>query len=515
MIYDQETTANCAQCGKVTRGNYVSCSKCGKTLCDRCDVRGTGWWEEPHCADCKSKIGKENLSEAEKADLYGALSGMEGGLRQFLASADEPVAPMDAVIGATAKIADQVQAGAPVTSGEIGQIMSLVPAVSTSFAKIYELFKTAKESGAAAIEQVLGKVPAGKPRGPKKPPTDYSGIPDADIAKGIAELAPKFKTALAMVKDLGGKLADQTSAVLNNIDAGKTDGAEGVKSIVPLFLELRDSFGSYYSILNSMARRVNQLLNNVGHSKAKDAAAPGAEPVAEAMIVIPWGDEEFDGYDDGMLESGGGDVCHECGSAIRPGEGVPHTQKVRGNTMTLTSCPSCAQARKALRRRPSKAAAEPEGPEDRPDYSLPDYEESMPTDGKVRDAEGRLVSVRCRCGSDVDLTDLGGKDTSCSKCGRDYNSSGQELDLANYDEREDGDPDYEALKKRNKAMMEAKKAAAKKAKTEEIPVGAAGNLPAPSGAPPIGVETKISIPPMMQVERLVRSLKNQIIEGLK
>lgn len=377
------------------------------------------------------------LTEAEKSELYGSLSAMEGGLKQFLAAADEPAAPMDAIIAATSEIANQVKSGAQVTKGDVGQIIRLFPAVGASFDKVYELFKTAKLAGVDAIEQVQGEVPAGKPRGPRKPPADYSGIPDADVVKGIADMVPKFKTTLATVKDLGSKLVEQVSTILNDIDAEKSDGAEGVKAMVPLFLEFRDAVSPYYAIRNSMTKRVNQLLTSVGHSKTAPDAAGGAT-VGEELFTIPPEWEEFGDYDDGMLE-----------------------------------------------------------------------------DRRVRDAEGRLVSVRCRCGSSVDLTDLGGNDTSCSKCGADYNSSGQELDLAHHDERDDGDPDYEALKKRDKAMMEAKKAAAKKDKTEEIPVGAAGNLPEPSCAPPIGVEKKSALPPMMQVERLVRSLKAQIIEGLK
>ena len=37
----------CEQCGGSTRGNYVNCVKCGRLLCDRCDVRGSN--EEPEC----------------------------------------------------------------------------------------------------------------------------------------------------------------------------------------------------------------------------------------------------------------------------------------------------------------------------------------------------------------------------------------------------------------------------------------------------------------------------------
>lgn len=373
------------------------------------------------------------ISLREQADLYGSLSGLEGNLKTFLDAADQPAAPMDAVIDASSKIADQIKAGAQVTSGEVGQVMSLMPAVSASFDNVYKLIKSANAAGYEVAKQV-GANTTGAPR-TKKPPTDYSGIPDADIMKGVADLAPKFKAVLANVKDLGKQVADQASGALNDIDKQKSDGVEATKALVPTWVKFRDSTSGYYSILNSMARRVNQLLTNIGHSKTD---APKGEPVTETMIVIPWGDE-FGDYDDGMLEV---------------------------------------------------------------------------NDARVRDAEGKVVSTRCKCGAKVDLTDLGGHDTECPKCGQPYNSFGQAL-KRDHDEREDGDMDYESLKKRGKAMIEARKAAAKKAKTEEIPVGAAGNLPKPSSAPPIGVETKISLPPMMQVERLVRSLKNQIIEGLK
>jgi hypothetical protein len=45
-----------------------------------------------------------------------------------------------------------------------------------------------------------------------------------------------------------------------------------------------------------------------------------------------------------------------------------------------------------------------------------------------RDEEGRVISVKCPCGATVSLEDLRGSDTSCDKCGRDFNSSGQELE---------------------------------------------------------------------------------------
>lgn len=299
----------------------------------------------------------------EQTDLYGALSGLEASLKPFLASVGEPSGPIDAVIDATSKISKQTADGAPVRAGEVAQVMNLVPKVSTAFDKVYDLFKIAREAG-YEVAKLVGAPTKGASR-PKKAPTDYSGIPDTDIMTGIAGLAPKFKDVMANVEALGKNVSDQVRRALDNMDAGKSDGVEDAKALVPTFVQFRDSVSGYYSILNSMARRVNQLLTNIGHSKL-DQPQQGAEPVAEALIVIPWGDE------------------------------------------------------------------------------FGEYE---------------------------------------------------------------GD-----------AMMEAKKTkteAKKKVTKEELPEGAAGNLPEPSSAPPIGVERKSPMPPMMHVERLVRDLKTQILEGLK
>jgi hypothetical protein len=375
---------------------------------------------------------------------------MEGGLKQFLAAADEPAAPMDAIIAATSEVANQVKSGAPVTKSDVGQIIRLFPAVGESFDKVYELFKTAKLAGVDAIEQVQGEVPAGKSRGPRKPSADYSGIPDADIVKGMADLVSKFRPTLATVKDLGSKLVAQVSTILNDIDAEKSDGAEGVKAMVPLFLEFRDAVSPYYAIRNSLQKRVNQLLTSVGSSKTAPDAA-GDAPVGEGLFIISPEWEEFGEYDDSMLER------RAVKEAADLGMGSEATIRVDNYT----------------------------------------GDELVALLKKGGAGDWRVTSTR-PIENEYDLT------------------SSQRVKR---DDVEAAFPDHVNWSMRNflregAPMQEAKKAA-KKTKTEEIPVGAAGNLPEPSCAPPIGVGKKSALPPMMQVERLVRSLKAQIIEGLK
>jgi hypothetical protein len=382
---------------------------------------------------------------------------MEGGLKQFLAAADEPAAPMDAIIAATSEVANQVKSGAPVTKSDVGQIIRLFPAVGESFDKVYELFKTAKLAGVDAIEQVQGEVPAGKSRGPRKPPADYSGIPDAEVVKGIADMVPKFKTTLATVKDLGSKLVAQVSTILNDIDAEKSDGAEGVKAMVPLFLEFRDAVSPYYAIRNSMTKRVNQLLTSVGSSKTAPDAA-GDAPVGEGLFIISPEWEEFGEYDDSMLER----------RAMQEATPRPSSRSV-GREVTIridgyTGDELVAHLKK-------NGAGDWRVTSSRPIETEFTMVASEPVDRDVFDdaLPDRMWTIR------------------------DWYEEGRSMNEA------------------KKTKVEAKKKNGK----DEIPEGAVGNLPAPSGAPPIGVENKISLPPMMQVERLVRSLKDQIIEGLK
>ncbi len=53
----QGSAPACEQCGKWTKGTYVLCTKCDKTLCDACDLRAGATDEveneEPLCEACR------------------------------------------------------------------------------------------------------------------------------------------------------------------------------------------------------------------------------------------------------------------------------------------------------------------------------------------------------------------------------------------------------------------------------------------------------------------------------
>lgn len=310
----------------------------------------------------------------EQADIYGALSSMEGKLKQFISLADDPLDAMDAMVAASSKLGAQYASGVPVRPGELSQMDSLAKRVNDTFARVYGAYAGTREAG-YALAKLIGADT--KTSGGSRPSSDVQGHSNTDLLKAIADMSKNFQPAFRNVQETGAKLLGMVRSALDAIDSKKTDGAAEAQAIIPAFLAFRDSTSSgYYSILGGVAKRVNQIRQRFTREKPvmQKTGAPEAPaaPMTEDMIEIPW-EGEID-------EDGDFDIAADV---------------------------------------------------------VPDV------------------------------------------------------------------------------MAEAKKDKDKKKKDDEIPVGAAGNLPEPSSAPPIGVEKKAAMPPMMQVERLVRSLKAQIIEGLK